>query len=191
MWKKKRTRKKKSTDRHALLPPRKVILSKKLFSWGWGNFFFFDTGGWYSQIRVNSRNMSSSNRIRQGCQPSFRLPFIGIWSPYFRILVGSKNWNDDVGIVWNRYFSDFPSIQSFDRSWERKNNILPGAGSNRTYNKFTKINDESEINVRPHRKRDRWITAWWVFSGKRNASEKTITLTASKFHGRPHPDMVN
>ena len=133
-------------DMHALPPPRKVILRVRFYKPSHDRLRWHESN---SQIGINSRNMSIRNWFWQRSWPSFRLPFIRIWSPHFRTPVGSKNPNYDVGIVWDRHFSNLPSIQSFDWGWKRKEDILSGTILNRIWSVTGNIVINKWINVRP------------------------------------------
>jgi len=104
---------------HARPPPRKVILV-------WFRNLMESRKVLYSQIRINTRNPRSSDRVWQWLEPPLRLPLRGIGSPDLRVVVAAHDTDHKFSPFWDGDLWYFSSVQTLDRSSDRKNSTLQG-----------------------------------------------------------------
>lgn len=76
------------------------------------------------QVRVNARNMRSSNGVRKLAQPALGLPFKGVFAPDRLVPVACPNSDDDSGIFWHKDFCHCTAVHTLNRFGERHDDIL-------------------------------------------------------------------
>ena len=76
------------------------------------------------QIRINTRNPSSSDRIWQWLEPPLRLPLRGIGSPDLRVVVAAQDTDAEFCPFWDGNLWNFFAVQTLDRSSKGKNSTL-------------------------------------------------------------------
>jgi len=90
------------------------------------NLFEFRAETYNSQIRINTRNPCSGDRVWQWLEKSLRLPLRGIGSPDLGVVVAAHDTDAKFCPFWNGNLCDFFAVQTLDRSSEGKNGTLPG-----------------------------------------------------------------
>lgn len=92
----------------ALPPPRKVKLNASIENVPQSTGKNME----FSQVRINPREMSGNDGVRERIYPSLRLPLVRIGAPYFRIAIRRQDANVDQGTFRNGNLLHFPTVYS-------------------------------------------------------------------------------